>query len=95
MIHLIAFFSALDPLKFEESYRQWVQSILKCYSGHIAIDGKTIRGAYESKRTSVVVNKEYFLIRIRENTNCMLLVHLQQNWESPLDSYAHKKRKMR
>ena len=23
------FFSALDPLKFEESYRQWVQSILK------------------------------------------------------------------
>ena len=26
------FFSALDPLKFEESYRQWVQSILKCYS---------------------------------------------------------------
>ena len=39
--------------------------------------------------------KEYFLIRIRENTNCMLLVHLQQNWESPLDSYAHKKRKMR
>ena len=35
------------------------------------------------KRTSVVVNKEYFLIRIRENTNCMLLVHLQQNWESP------------
>ena len=48
MIHLIAF-SALDPLKFEESYRQWVQSILKCYSGHIAIDGKTIRGAYESE----------------------------------------------
>ena len=43
------FFSALDPLKFEESYRQWVQSILKCYSGHIAIDGKTIRGAYESE----------------------------------------------
>jgi len=22
---------------------------LKCYSGHIAIDGKTIRGAYESE----------------------------------------------
>ena len=44
------FFSALDPLKFEESYRQWVQSILKCYSGHIAIDGKTIRGAYESEQ---------------------------------------------
>ena len=34
----------------KESYRQWVQSILKCYSGHIAIDGKTIRGAYESEQ---------------------------------------------
>ena len=89
------FFSALDPLKFEESYRQWVQSILKCYSGHIAIDGKPYEEPMNPKRTSVVVNKEYFLIRIRENTNCMLLVHLQQKWESPLDSYAHKKRKMR
>ena len=89
------FFSALDPLKFEESYRQWVQSILKCYSGHIAIDGKTIRGAMNPNRTSVIVNKECFLIRIRESTNCMSSVHLQQNWESPLDSYVHKKRKMR
>ncbi len=44
-------------------------------------------------RTSVIVNKECFLIRIRESTNCMSSVHLQQNWESPLDSYVHKKRK--
>ena len=36
-------------------------------------------------RTSVIVNKECFLIRIRESTNCMSSVHLQQNWESPLD----------
>ena len=46
-------------------------------------------------RTSVIVNKEYFRIQIRESTNYMSSVHLQQNWESPLDSYVHKKRKMR
>ena len=89
------FFSALDPLKFEESYRQWVQSILKCYSGHIAIDGKTIRGPYESEQDKRHRKQGCFLIRIRESTNCMSSVHLQQNWESPLDSYVHKKRKMR
>ena len=42
------FFSSLDPVKFEDKYRQWVNTIVSDYQGHIAIDGKTIRGACES-----------------------------------------------
>lgn len=42
------FFTALDPEKFEHAYRDWIHSIAGDYAGHIAIDGKTIRGAYES-----------------------------------------------
>ena len=41
--------SALDPEKFEQNYREWIQGILGHYDGHIAIDGKTICGAYESE----------------------------------------------
>lgn len=43
------FFTALDPMKFETAYRAWVREIVGDYKGHIAIDGKTIRGAYESE----------------------------------------------
>lgn len=43
------FFSALDPDKFETNYRQWISNILGDYCGHVAIDGKTICGAYESE----------------------------------------------
>jgi len=42
------FFTALDPAKFENAYRDWIRDFVGDYTGHIAIDGKTIKGAYES-----------------------------------------------
>lgn len=42
------FFNALDPMKFENAYRDWIHGLVGDYKGHIAIDGKTVRGAYET-----------------------------------------------
>lgn len=39
------FFKALDPEKFEETFRQWIAEIVGKYTGSFAIDGKTVRGA--------------------------------------------------
>ena len=44
------------------------------------------------KRTSVVVNKEYFPDSNTGKYKLHVISALQQNWESPLDSYAHKKK---
>jgi len=39
-------FSNMDPIKFEECFRKWVDSILSGHKGQlIGIDGKTVRGA--------------------------------------------------
>jgi predicted transposase YbfD/YdcC len=39
-------FSNMDPLKFEQCFRNWVNSILESHAGQlISVDGKTIRGA--------------------------------------------------
>lgn len=41
-------FSNMDPVKFEQCFRNWVDAILEDYQGQlISIDGKTIRGAKE------------------------------------------------
>lgn len=41
------FFKALDPEKFEEKFRQWIGEVMGKYTGSLAIDGKTVRGAGE------------------------------------------------
>jgi predicted transposase YbfD/YdcC len=39
-------FAALDPIKFSECFRQWINSIAELTGGEVvAIDGKTIRGS--------------------------------------------------
>ena len=39
-------FAALDPVKFSECFRQWINSIAELTGGEVvAIDGKTIRGS--------------------------------------------------
>lgn len=39
-------FSNMDPIRFEECFRNWVQGILSDHKGQlIGIDGKTVRGA--------------------------------------------------
>lgn len=39
-------FAGMDPVKFEQCFRKWVESILADHKGQlISIDGKTIRGA--------------------------------------------------
>lgn len=39
-------FAGMDPIKFEQCFRNWVDSILQSHPGQlISIDGKTIRGA--------------------------------------------------
>lgn len=39
-------FSNMDPVKFEQCFRNWVNAILEDHQGQlISIDGKTIRGA--------------------------------------------------
>jgi predicted transposase YbfD/YdcC len=49
------FFTALDPDKFENVFREWVKSISKKITNEvISIDGKTIRGAKEHGNTSPI-----------------------------------------
>lgn len=40
-------FALLDPIKFEECFLQWVQSISNRIEGVIAIDGKTLRRSHD------------------------------------------------
>lgn len=38
-------FGLLDPKQFETVFRRWVNSTVTALSGHVAIDGKTLRGS--------------------------------------------------
>ena len=38
-------FSLIDPEKFEQGFRAWVQNLCGKYKGVIAVDGKEIYGA--------------------------------------------------
>src|SRR6266581_9788535 len=40
-------FARLDPVKFEECFFQWVQSLNETIAGVIAIDGKTLRRTHD------------------------------------------------
>lgn len=44
------FFKALDPEKFEQTFRQWISEVVGKYTGSLAIDGKTIRGTGKSDK---------------------------------------------
>lgn len=39
------FFRVLDPKKFKEIFSQWIAQIIQNTSGHIAIDGKCLKGS--------------------------------------------------
>jgi predicted transposase YbfD/YdcC len=41
-------FARLDPIKFEECFFQWVQSLNETIAGVIAIDGKTLRRTHDA-----------------------------------------------
>ena len=43
-------FARLDPVKFEECFFQWVQSISATIAGVIAIDGKTLRRSHNGAK---------------------------------------------
>ena len=47
------FFTVLDTSYFENQFREWVKSICGKYKGVVAIDGKTICGAYESEEAKL------------------------------------------
>lgn len=40
-------FARLDPVKFEECFFQWVQSLKETIAGVVAIDGKTLRRTHD------------------------------------------------
>lgn len=40
-------FARLDPVKFEDCFFQWVQSLSETIAGVIAIDGKTLRRTHD------------------------------------------------
>lgn len=40
-------FARLDPVKFEDGFFQWVQSLSETIAGVIAIDGKTLRRTHD------------------------------------------------
>jgi len=44
------FFASLDTEKFEHYFRKWAKGIVGEYKGVIAVDGKTICGAYKSEK---------------------------------------------
>ena len=43
-------FARLDPVKFEECFFQWVQSLSATIAGVIAIDGKTLRRSHDEAK---------------------------------------------
>jgi predicted transposase YbfD/YdcC len=43
-------FARLDPVKFEECFFQWVQSLSATIAGVIAIDGKTLRRSHDATK---------------------------------------------
>lgn len=48
-------FSKMDPIKFEECFRNWVNSISGPHKGQLlCIDGKTIRGAKTGGQKSLI-----------------------------------------
>jgi|TARA_B110000259_G_C13965275_1_gene382387 predicted transposase YbfD/YdcC len=67
------FFTALDPDKFENVFREWVKSISKKITNEvISIDGKTIRGAKEHGNTSPI-----HMVSAWANSNNLVLGQLK------------------
>ena len=65
-------FSILDPNKFEEAYREWIQAFAAQYKGVIAIDGKTIRGACEKDADGKIVSKLHVITAWASNIGVSL-----------------------
>lgn len=65
-------FSILDPVKFEDAYREWIQAFADQYKGVIAIDGKTICGACEKNANGKVVSKLHIISAWASNAGISL-----------------------
>jgi len=72
------FFSLLDPDKLELIFREWVNSIVDLHKGElISIDGKTIKGAKEHGKKSLI-----HMVSAWANTNSLVLGQLKVNEKS-------------
>jgi len=46
-------FASMDPVEFRKAFLGWVQSVQTVVGGHIAIDGKTVRGSYDKDKSPI------------------------------------------
>jgi predicted transposase YbfD/YdcC len=72
------FFTFLDPVKFENVFREWVKSVSKKITNEvIIIDGKTIRGAKAGSKKSPI-----HMISAWASSNNLVLGQLKVNEKS-------------